>query len=51
MTDGCVVFDPFVAVANRQATHAGHEKTNMSWLAISATDRKMLSMVVVRSFR
>ena len=29
---------------------AGHEKTNLAWLAKSASDRKMLSLLVVRSF-
>jgi len=33
----------------RQLTLA--TKTNLAWLAKSATDRKMVSLLVVRSFR
>jgi len=48
---GCVGFEPFVATASPYTTHAGHEKKNLAWLAKSATDRKMLSLMVLRSFR
>jgi len=44
-------FESFVAIANPQTTHAGREMTHLAWLAKSATDRKMLSLVVVTSFR
>jgi len=44
-------FDPFVAITKPYTIHAGHKKTNMARLAKSVTDRKMLSLLVVRSFR
>ena len=36
---------PFVASANRWIAHAGHEKTNLTWLAKSATNSKMRSLL------
>jgi len=49
---GCVVLNFLLQLQTSPATtHAGYEKTNLAWLAKCATDRKMLSLVVARSFR
>jgi len=50
VSDGCVIL--FLLLqweARRQLTLATN--TNLAWLATSATDKKMLSLLVVRSFR
>jgi len=39
-------FDSSVAIANPQTAQAGHEKTNLAWLAKSATDNKKRTLLV-----